>query len=240
MECLQELDPYNIRKIEDHLRHKNVQMNGYKKSVGDGRSQCFGMVRKKRAPPDLSRQSWLNPYLHYLLMEFARMFVPIPFTSIQVNWNYICEEYKDKNSTGLCYMVGFGDYQGGDLILDISGVKTNYNIKYKPLLFNTSDTSYTFEEFTGNMFTVMYHTIQAPPKFPAVRKLEEYEAIAVNGEYMIAVRYDGREVFYLNSKNGLANPCKKEKKPVKQVIQPVQHLDMSPAQNLLSRALASQ
>ena len=240
MQQLEELDPYNIRKIEDHLRHKNVQMNRYRTKVGDGRSQCFGMVRKRGAPPDLSRQSWLNPHLHYLLIEFARMFVPIPFTSIQVNHNYKCEEYKDKNATGLCYIIGFGDYQGGDLILDISGVKTNYNIKYKPLLFNTSDTLYTFEEFTGNMFTVMYHTIEAPQKFPAVRKLEEYEAISVNGEYMIAVRYDGREVFYLNSKKGLVHPNKKDKKVVKQSIEPVIQFGMSAAQNLLSRALANQ
>jgi hypothetical protein len=140
----------------------------------------------------------------------------------------------------MSYIVGFGDYQGGDLILDISGVKTNFNIKYKPLLFNGSEILHSTQEFTGNRYTLVYHTIEAPKKFPAVRKLEEYEAIAVNGEYMIAVRYDGREVFYLSPKKGLDHPLKGRKKPVKQVIEPVQQLDMSPAQNLLSRALASQ
>ena len=240
MEQLPELDPSNIQRLEEYLKKKTLHVNRYRTQVGDGRSQCFGMVRKRSLPPDLSRQSWLYPYLHHLLIEFGRLHVPIPFTSIQVNQNYKCAEHKDKHNQGLSYIVGFGDYQGGDLILDLSGVKTNFNIKYKPLLFNGAEILHSTQDFTGNRFTVVYHTLVAPEKFPAVHRLEQYESAVVDGEYMIAVRYDGQEVFYLGPKKGLPHPLKGRKKPRADVKEVATVLPgMTAAQSLLSRALES-
>jgi len=239
MQVLPELDPYNIRRIEDHLKTKNIQMNRYRTKVGDGRSQCFGIVRKRSLPPDLSRQSWLDPYFHHLLMEFGRMYVPVPFTSVQVNQNYKCAEHTDTHNQGLSYIVGFGDYQGGDLILDLSGTKTNFNIKYKPLLFNGSEILHSTQDFTGTRYTVVYHTVVAPEKFPATHSLANYEAIAISGHYMIAVRYDGQEVFYLGPKKGLPHPLKGRKVKKEAKIVPVEANDpnLNSAQNLLARAM---
>jgi hypothetical protein len=240
MEQLPELDPSNIQRLEEYLKKKTLHVNHYRTKVGDGRSQCFGMVRKRSLPPDLSRQSWLDPYLHHLLMEFGRIHVPISFTSIQVNQNYKCEEHTDTHNIGLSYIIGFGDYQGGDLVLDLSGVKTNFNIKYKPLLFDGSSILHSTEEFTGNRFTVVYHKILAPAKFPMVHSLLNYEAVCINQKYVIAVRYPGEEVFYLHSKKGLPHPLKGRKKEKKKIEVPdVTSIFSNPAQNLLYDTLNS-
>ena len=212
MEVLPELDPYNILRIEEHLKVKNLAMNRYRTKVGDGRSQCFGIVRKRSMAPDLSRQSWLNPYLHHLLMEFGRQHVPVPFTSVQVNQNYKCAEHKDTHNVGKSYIVGFGDYQGGELVLDLSGQKKEVDIRYRPILFNGSEIPHSTKDFTGNRYTLVYHTVEAPAKFPAVHSLEHYEAVAKDGEYVIAVRYPGEETSYLGPKKGLPHPLLGKKK----------------------------
>ena len=238
-QVLPEIDPSDIRRIEDYLKKKNLNVNRYRTQVGDGRSQCFGLVRKRSLAPDLSRQSWLDPYLHHLLMEYGRQYVPVPFTSVQVNQNYKCAEHKDKHNSGNSYIIGFGDYEGGDLILDLSGSKTKFNIKYRPLLFNGAEILHSTDDFTGNRFTIVYHTLVAPERFPIVHSLECYEAVAISGHYMIAVRYPGQEVFYLGPKKGLPHPLAGRKKAKKETPEPVPVIvGLNTAQNLLANALS--
>jgi len=241
MEVLSEICPSSLRQLEEYLKTKKLQTNKYRTGVGDGRSQCFGMVRKRSLAPDLSRQSWLDPYLHHLLMEFGRLHVPIPFTSVQVNQDYKCAEHRDKHNSGMSYIIGFGDYAGGDLILDLSGTKTKFNIKYKPLLFNGGELLHSTDDFTGHRTTLVYHSVVSPTKFPAIRCLSDYEAVAVNGHYLIAMRVPGEPVKYLGPKSGLPHPLKGRKKI--QALGSIQEEDKKPlfvnaAQNLLANALS--
>jgi hypothetical protein len=239
MEQLPELDPYNISRIEEYLKGKNLPINDYRSKVGKGRSQCFGMVRKRSLPADISRLSWLDPYLHHLLMEFGRMHVPIPFTSVQVNQNYMCQEHVDANNSGQSYIIGFGSYQGGDLTLDLSGVKTSINIRYKPILFEGWRIPHKTEEWTGNRYTIVYHTFEPHPKFPPVHSLKNYEAVSVNGKWKLSARYPGQEVIYLDSKAPLPHPLlgrKVAKKPLSSE-EPKIVPGMTAAQNLLLQAM---
>lgn len=237
---LPELDPYNILRIEEYLKGKNLTVNEYRARVGKGRSQCFGMVRKRSQPADISRQSWFDPYLHHLLMEFGRMHVPIPFSSVQVNQNFKCEEHVDEHNSGQSYIVGFGTYQGGDLTLDLSGVKTSVNIRYKPILFEGWRIPHKTEDWTGNRFSVVYHTMEPDPKHPAVHSLENYEAVSVGGKWKLAVRYPGREVFYLDTKNPLPHPLQGRLTTRKKILtseEPKVVPGMTAAQSLLLQAM---
>ena len=231
MAQLPELDGSAFTDLLAHLDSKKIAINKYRTGVGVGRSQCFGMVRKRSMAPDLSRQSWMDPRLHHLLMRFALDHVPIPFTSIQLNENYMCAEHKDKHNDGLSYIVGFGDYTGGDLCLDLSG----FNIRHRPLLFNGSETLHSTNAWTGSRYSLVYHTLVAPVKFPMVARLDHYEACVVRGKWVIKMEVPGQEVRYLSAGDGLDHPLKGRKKKVDVLVAHDPSLTM--AQNLLSNLL---
>ena len=235
MRELPELDESAIRPLMDHLSKKNIQMNRYRKSVGDGRSQCFGMVRKRSMAPDLSRQSWLDPQLHYLLMKFAALNVPIPFTSIQVNDSLKCASHKDKHNEGDSYIVGFGQYTGGELILKGDG-GGEFNIRHRPLLFNGSEIEHETKDFTGRRWTIVFHTLVSPPKFPMIRKLSDYEAVFKDDNYVIAWYRDGLPTMYLSKNNGLPHTLKGRKKVKFEEPEIEDDPNLSMAQNLMLRA----
>ena len=195
----------------DHLTKKNIPINKYRTGVGVGRSQCFGLVRKRSMAPDLSRQSWMDARLHYLLMKFARLHVEIPFTSVQINDSYKCAAHKDKHNSGDSYIVGFGPYTGGELVLKMPEDR-EYNIRHRPILFNGSEIEHYTKDWVGRRWTIVYHTLLSPTKFPMVKNLDQYEAVVVDGAWCIAYREPGHPVQHLSKKNGLPHPLKGRKK----------------------------
>jgi hypothetical protein len=237
---LEQLDPSAFAELLEHLKDKRILMNKYRKASGEGRSQAYGMVRKRSMAPDLSRCSWLDPRLHYLLMKFARQYVPIPFTSVQVNDSYQTAKHKDKHNFGDSLIVGFGDYTDGELVVDINGTEETFDIHHRPLIFNGSELPHYTKPFTGRRFSLVFHTIVAPEAFPMVRKLEEYEAVCVDGAWKIAFREPGMPVKYLDAKNGLDHPLKGRKKKLTPIAEESPAPFHSAAQNLLSRALSAQ
>ena len=192
--------------IEQQLKKKRISVNKYRAKVGEGRSQCFGLVRKRSQAPDLSRQSWLDAKLHYLLEEFGRKHVPIAYTSIQVNDSYVCAPHKDVHNKGLSYIVGFGDYTGGALKLHLEP-PVEVDIR-TPLLFNGSEILHSTTPFTGSRYSLVYHTLVAPPRFPLVVSLTQYRAIQKDGIFQIEFTPASGEKKYLTAKNGLPHPLK--------------------------------
>jgi hypothetical protein len=235
MTSLPELDEYAFKDLIEHLSKHNIPINKYRKSVGDGRSQAFGMVRKRSMPPDLSRNSWCDPRLHYLLMLFARLHVNIPFTSIQVNDSLACMPHRDIHNVGESYIVAFGNFMGGELVMELPGGKKEFNIRHRPMLFNGSEITHSVNAFTGRRWSLVYHTIEVPKKLPMVRTLNDYEAVVRNGEYVIAFYKPGEPVEYLSKKNGLPHPLKGRVKKIKE--EPSQRVlknpNMTLAQNLM-------
>jgi hypothetical protein len=184
--------------------------------------------------PDLSRQSWMDPKMHWLLMRFALDHVPIPFTSIQVNENYKCSEHRDVHNEGLSYIVGFGQYTGGDLMFPET--KERFNIRHRPLLFNGSTILHSTDDWTGCRYSLVYHTLVSPPKFPMVRVLSDYEALLLRGEWVVQMTIPGQEIRYLKKGHGLDHPLKGRKK-LMIPLAPPQDPSLTPAQNLLANLL---
>lgn len=229
---LTELNPSAFSDLLEHLSKKNIAINKYRNHSGIGRSQCFGIVNKRGLPPSLSRQSWLDPKLHDLLMRFARLNLPddLQFTSIQVNCNYKCLPHQDKGNEGTSYIVGFGAYTGGELKLKDIG---SFNIRHRPLLFDGSQIEHETMDYEGTRYTLVYHTIKKK-KHP-IPSLNDFEAKVVDGSWVIAWYQTGLPTQYLSKKNGLPHPLKARKK---KVVQEVQEEDdgLTPAQQLMMTA----
>ena len=193
--------------IEEHLKKKRISINKYRNKVGEGRSQCFGLVRKRSQAPDLSRQSWCDARLHYLLEEFGRRHVPIAFTSVQVNDNYVCAPHKDVHNHGLSYIIGFGEYTGGCLKLHLEPEAREIDI-HTPLLFNGSEILHSTTPWVGQRYSLVYHTLVAPPQWPLTVSLSQYRAIQKDGIFQIEFTPASGEKKYLTAKDGLPHPLK--------------------------------
>ena len=207
-----------LEDIESHLAKRPITLNHYRQKVGDGRSQCWGLVRKRSLAPDLSRQSWIDAKLHYLLMKFAEKHVPIPFTSIQVNESYVCAPHKDVGNRGLSYIVGFGDYRGGLLKLHLEPTPVEIDIRV-PHLFNGSEILHSTTPFEGKRYSLVFHTLVPPERFPMIKSLNQYKAIQKEGKWVIEYTDASGVVSYLTRATGLPHPLRGRKKVRSEPIQ---------------------
>lgn len=197
----------DIQPIQDYLDTHALAKNHYRKLVGDGISQCLGIVGKRCLPPDLSRQSWLHPKLHQLLIDFGKKYVDqhIKYTSIQVNVNFPCKPHKDINNVGESYIVAFGSYIGGEL--NINGF--DYNIHQRGLLFDGSQLEhYTKQWVCGSRYSIVYHSLAPKNRFGGIIPQISDFKVFVDSDGITKIKRiaDG---LILTKDSGLPHPLKK-------------------------------
>jgi len=80
-------------------------------------------LRVLQVPPNFTRKNVKHPWLTRLLIGALKVVAPdFPFTSIQLNYKYASRPHVDKNNLGTSFIVGLGDYTGGEMwVHDESG-----------------------------------------------------------------------------------------------------------------------
>ena len=106
----------------------------YKASTGHGRSCAFGFIRKRSYKPGVSTLNLKKPKVWKALKAFADS-TGFPYDSVQVNQDCVCGRHKDKHNTGDSYLVSFGDYTGGELVVE----DEVYDCNKKPIVFNGAE-----------------------------------------------------------------------------------------------------
>lgn len=190
--------------IYQELKRKPLDRNDYRNKSGAGISQSFGVVNKRSMPPDVSRQSWLRPYLHKLLWDFGEQYVDISFNAVTVNQNYRANPHYDKNNIGDSFLVAFGDYTGGALRIHHGDLSGAHNVQYRPMKTDFSKVLHSVEEWDGERFSLVYYMFARKgiiPSLPPCTVKEE------NGIYYL---YRGNQK--ITKKNGLPHPLRGKKK----------------------------
>ena len=83
------------------------------------------------------------------------------YTSIQYNYNHKCKKHIDKNNIGDSYIIGFGDYTGGKLIIYDKDNNPEYiDIKNKFYKFNGANFYHETEDFTGQRYSLVFFNIK--------------------------------------------------------------------------------
>jgi|688.fasta_scaffold124793_4 hypothetical protein len=188
--------------IYQELKRKPLDKNEYRYKSGSGITQAFGLVNKRSMPPDYSRQCWLRPYLFKLLLEFGDQYVPreVAWNAITVNQNYKADKHRDKNNKGNSFLVAFGDYHKGRLLIHEGDLSGAHNIQYRPIVTDFSKVLHSVEDFDGERFSLVYYTFAKKgvvPELPPCSVREE------NGEYFF---YRGEQK--ITKKNGLPHPLR--------------------------------
>lgn len=155
MQALAPISPDAFKDILAELHARPIEMNIYRGAVGDGRSQAFGIVNRRCLPPDLSRQCFRRPRLYAHLCEFADRYVGVPWDACTVNQNFVAGPHVDKGNKGLSYIVAFGDYEEGELVIE----GKSYNIHHNPLLFDGSRLEHSVKPFLGERFSLVFYQL---------------------------------------------------------------------------------
>jgi hypothetical protein len=129
---------------------------------------CLGSVHKLdvRGPVD-SAFNAKYPALHAALKDLMHATDPgFQYDCIQVNKNYRCAKHRDTNNQGPSYIVGLGDYTGGELVLHRDGYSVNLDIHNKPRAFDGLQWHET-APFTGERYSVVCFKLR-PRRWAAV------------------------------------------------------------------------
>lgn len=150
-----------IQLLESHP----IPVNKYRSQSGIGRSQAFGIVKTRnggygaagRGSYTGSRHNYRRPDLFAQLLNIAeKLHLADNCDAITLNQNYQTLPHTDKGNRGMSYIIGFGDYEGGELILD--GQKLDIRYKLTPfdgrLLHSTAP-------FTGQRYSIVFYKIDA-------------------------------------------------------------------------------
>lgn len=152
----EKVNPELLQDLEQELLRRPLPINKYRKNSGLGRSQAFGIVRQRNGTYTGSRLNFERPVLYQKLLALANQILPDDFKylSIQVNQNYETAPHKDKGNVGESCILGFGDYEGGDLVVD----KTPVPIKNQLVFFDGSLYEHYTTPFTGNRYSLVFFT----------------------------------------------------------------------------------
>lgn len=133
---------------------------------------------------ELTRQTLAKPYLYHLLMKFALLHVTIPFTTIKVNGKPPkgCKEY---------YVVGFGNYTGGELRI----ANSNYDIWRRPRIVR--EVAEHLPVITGKRMTLTFYAVETS------RSLGEFEPVVVGDEWVIRQTRQFQPPLYLKPEKRL-------------------------------------
>lgn len=87
----------------------------------------------------------LKSFMHNLDPEFE-------YSTITINKNILCIPHFDKANTSKCWIVGLGDYEGGELVIE----NKEFDIKKKPMKFDGAKKLHWNKEWTGDRYSCMF------------------------------------------------------------------------------------
>lgn len=115
-----------------------------------GKSQTFGIVSRRGNCSDYSRNNWMRSFLYHLLLSFGLKYCPIPYNTITLIKT--CRERKNRYCIGKSWVVGIGEYEGGEIV--VNGVSKS--VKGKGCIFDLHKNIYKINEVIGEGYIVIY------------------------------------------------------------------------------------
>lgn len=152
------------------LEKTTIQLSSNRKNSGHGRSQSFGYGNTRKTGFTNFKNNAKYPELYKMLLHLGKQIVPkeIPFTSVVVNHNYQTKKHIDKNNIGYSLTLSFGNFTGGELVID--GDK--YQTKDNPIIFNGALNEHYNQPIQGQRYSLVYFA-QAPNKLKTPEQIQQ-------------------------------------------------------------------
>lgn len=121
LKLLEEIEvPINYHRARNK---KEGDPHGSKKPAGKGRSVLIGKIPRRN---DVSNFTKKHPEIYKEVKRLADLYSPFPVKSFMLNKNYQTQPHYDSRNQKESMIFSFGDYEGGDLIVEGKPVKTKY------------------------------------------------------------------------------------------------------------------
>ena len=137
-----------------------------RKNTSGTRTVMFGLVKykiiyKNKPTHGPSRFTKLYPEIYdELKLLINSIFPDFTYTSIQVNHNGIMNYHTDNNNMGDTVILSFGEYTGGNLVIKMDGIETEYDMNCCAVRFNASSIPHKVNnDLIGNKYSLVYFTI---------------------------------------------------------------------------------
>jgi len=147
-------------KVNKHTKTTAMRKGQY--SINVGKTSHWTKPGKPILPSVAMREN-----KHQIYDECARLFPEHNFDCVMINKNFKCPPHKDKNNIGESIIIGLGNYNGGDLVVEGDG----QCLLYSPFIFNGSEKEHWVEDWTGDRYTVVlckskFKNFREPPPQP--------------------------------------------------------------------------
>ena len=122
-----------------------------------------GRTRTPSAYPKLYKTKVMDDYPKFeeIFKEFGELhFSPHKWSQTQMNRNFPCPKHKDSTNVGESVLCCFGDYEGGDTMVDYgNGEIQRYDAKERPVKFNGAKYTHWVEPITsGTRYSLVFFT----------------------------------------------------------------------------------
>ena len=132
--------------------------NNLRKGQTFSRSMVLGKVRmfygKGLAESRFNKQ---HPELLKMAKKLLKSHDPnYRFQAVTINKNHASARHTDKYNRGKSYIIGLGNYTGGELVFEEGPYKGSHNIKNRWLKFE-GDTPHFVRPFKGTRYTLVFY-----------------------------------------------------------------------------------
>lgn len=133
--------------------HGPIPNYNERKNSGRGRTLPLGYINRRNYGFGPSRNNVLFPNIYEEAIKLGKQIVPHKWTAIIVNEDYQAKPHKDKNNNGVSTVVAFGDFTGGELVVDGIGPIVT---KYTPYQMDASKTTHYVADFIGKRYSIIW------------------------------------------------------------------------------------
>ena len=150
------IDPSELSLLYSMLEGMSIPMknltNG-RRGFPNHRATTFGLVRGRfTGDIDLSVNTKKYPKIYDEICRIGKL-LSFEFQSIHLNHNVTCPKHKDENNQGNSLLLSFGDYTGGNIMIE----EKKYDANCNGIIFNGSILEHwNTDDLVGNKYSLVF------------------------------------------------------------------------------------
>jgi len=137
-----------LQKVSIPIKQNRSNRRGFPKH----RATTFGITRARysgKVGPSWATLRW--PHIWEEIQKIGNH-LQFEFTSVQLNHNVCCPLHKDTNNVGDSLLISFGEYTGGEIVID----GETKNAYHNPIIFNGYELEHYNLPHEGNKYSLVF------------------------------------------------------------------------------------
>jgi len=158
IDVLPAINPEEVFELYNMLEEITIPHATFRRGFKTHRAVCFGITKKRYSNVvGLSSASLKYPEIYEEIIRVGKMICPFEFTSIHVNYNVTSPKHKDENNISKTVLLSFGDYTGGNIMIE----GNMYDANCQPIYFNGSILEHwNTDDLLGTKYSLVFYCIK--------------------------------------------------------------------------------